>query len=199
MTRNSRLLKEGIDLLDYDEQEYTPQSIRNIINMNDKKGARQASVETSKFINALKQYINDAGYSFPEAFWDSIEQEAYDGDMVGIDNLEDLKMFNNFTLKDALMLLKRVIQEVINNGMYKEFGLPEDTTSIEDFKGKPYGDIIKDLFDMYDITNLEEFKDQMNYSDLIDSMCERLGGVSTDVKAMTRARRILEKYAADYL
>jgi len=130
---------EGVDLLDYDGKKYTPESIKNAIDNNDisefeSEWGINVYVETSKFLPTFKKYMDEAGYSFPEEFWDGIDEEAYDGDGAGIFSLNDLKMFNNFTKEGALQLMKNTIKEFIDNDILGEFGLPEDTTSIEDFK-----------------------------------------------------------------
>jgi len=132
-------LNEGIDLLNYKGQKYTPESIKNKIDMNDEDGilgqyGPNIRVDRQKFVNVLKQHVGEAGYSFPEDFWSGVEEEIYDGDMAGIFDLNDLKRFNNFTKEVALQLIKDAIKEFIDNDMLDEFGLPEDTTSIEDFK-----------------------------------------------------------------
>jgi hypothetical protein len=137
---NENELNEGIDLLHYDGKDYTPQSIKNKINMNDdsgmlsKYGGPNIKVDSNKFVKVLKQYMGDAGYNFPNDFWGGVEEEIYDGDMAGIFNLNSLKMFNNFTQADAIKLIKDAIEEYIQNDVLSDFGLPEDTNSIEDFK-----------------------------------------------------------------
>ena len=122
----------GIDLLDYDEKRYTPEDVRNTIKNNGNRV--DFIVETQKFMQAMKEYIRDAGYKLPEEYWDSLQGGAYDGDSIAIEDIEDLKIFSNFTMNDAIKYVENDINAAIENDYQKEMGLPEDTTSIEDFK-----------------------------------------------------------------
>ena len=131
----------GIDLLDYDYKEYTPEDVRNAIKNNDDsvldyKNSKYMgfTVESGKFMQAMKEYIRDAGYEFSEEFWDSVEGGATDADDIVIFDIEDLKRFSNFTMNDAIKDVEDGINAAIENDFLEEMGLPEDTTSIEDFK-----------------------------------------------------------------
>jgi len=134
--KENKINDKGIDLLDYDRTDYTPESIKKAINMNDESilDNNGVYVETSSFVEALYKYINDAGYSFPETVWDSIEEEAYYGDLGAIYDLNDLKMFNNFTQKDAIKIGEDFIRHIVEDDMNHELGLSLDIYSIEDFK-----------------------------------------------------------------
>jgi hypothetical protein len=165
----------------------------------DRNTLKENPPEDPKVSNNFEQAVADASYSTIRELAQSLtnttriledEYEIDFGDVIEY----IIRLCKEMNFKDTGKLVKDLIDT------YHDDWSDEEKEEFEDdFIDRLYGDIIKDLFNMYDITNLEEFKDQMSYSDLIDNMSERLGGVSTDVEDMVRARRILEKYAADYL
>jgi hypothetical protein len=64
-----------------------------------------------------------------------MEEEIDIGNFAGIKNMDDLEYFVNFTAGKAISLIKDFIEELVDDeDALSEFGLPEDTTSIEDFK-----------------------------------------------------------------
>jgi hypothetical protein len=60
-----------------------------------------------------------------------------------------------------------------------------------------YTEVIENLFKTFKITDLKTFNEELNYSDLVDAMCEEMGGDTTNVDDMVKARDILKKYATD--
>lgn len=125
---------KSIDLLDYDYKRYTPEDVRNAITNNDNSILHAVDVENWKFMQAMKEYIKDAKYKLPDEYWDSLRMGAYDADVTTIFNIEDLKRFSNFTMNDAIEHIENDINVAIENDYLEDMGLPEDTTSIEDFK-----------------------------------------------------------------
>lgn len=143
LTRNSRLLNEnrmgnGIDLLDYDYKEYTPKMIKQAIINNDESilpnTTERPVVDTYKFLETIKTYIKNAGYNMPEDFLEGLEAGAYDADTIYIRDMNDLEMFSNFTLQKAIKFITDEVNYAVENDELEAFGLPEGTTSIEDFK-----------------------------------------------------------------
>ena len=143
ITRNSQLLGEnrmgnGIDLLDYEYKEYTPEMIKQAILSNDESilpnTTERPVVDTAKFLNTIKTYIRNAGYNMPEDFLEGLEAGAYDGDTIYIFNMNDLEMFSNFTLQKVIKFITDEVNYAVENNQLEAFGLPEGTTSIEDFR-----------------------------------------------------------------
>ncbi len=139
-----KLLKEeneiggGIDLLDYEYKEYTPEMIKQAIINNDESilpnTTERPVVDTAKFLNTIKTYTKNAGYNMPRDFWEGLQAGAYDGDSIYIFDINDLEMFSNFTLQKAIKYITDEVNYAIENDELEEFGLPESTISIEDFK-----------------------------------------------------------------
>jgi hypothetical protein len=81
-----------------------------------------------------------------------------------------------------------------NNFNLKQF-LAEGRLLKEDIN--PYTEVIENLFKTFEVTDLKTFNDELNYSDLVDAMCEEMGGDTTNGDDMSKARDILKKYATD--
>jgi hypothetical protein len=139
------------DIINYEgfEDEYTPESIRKAIKTKDETKAiitndgrgifgpygSNIFVDQYKLLNYLEKYLKLAGYDLPEDFWEKMEEEIEIGNFAGIKNMDDLEYFVNFTAGKAISLIKDFIEELVDDeDALSEFGLPEDTTSIEDFK-----------------------------------------------------------------
>ena len=77
-----------------------------------------------------------------------------------------------------------------NNFNLKQF-LAEGTLLNENTS---YSEVIENLFKTFEVTDLKTFNNELNYSDLVDAMCEEMGGDITNVDDMVKAKDILEKY-----
>jgi hypothetical protein len=64
----------------------------------------------------------------------AVPENVSPGDAIYVRDINDLEIFSNFTLQKAIKYLTDEINYAVENDQLDEFGLPESTTSIEDFK-----------------------------------------------------------------
>jgi hypothetical protein len=91
-------------------------------------GEGEPYISVDEFLDYMFNLLSQAGYDIPEDFKEVIEGEAYDGDLVAIDDDFPLSYYENFNLQDAKKLVNDMLESL------HEFEEMEEYDSIEDFK-----------------------------------------------------------------